>query len=140
MVCRVPLAILFLASLSSAASPTCSGLTNLFIANTTITSADDVPAGPYIPSSAVPLINLPAFCRVRAVSRPVSDSEIHFELWMQPRSAWNCKFEGPGNGGVLRAISYPSMATPLNRGYATPVSDTGHEGGDLPFGVGHPEK
>src|SRR6202790_233221 len=140
MVCRVPLAILFLASLSSAASPTCSGLTNLFIANTTITSADDVPAGPYIPSSAVPLINLPDFCRVRIVSRPVSNSEIHFELWMPRRSAWNGKFQGTGNGGFSSAMSYATMATALNHGYATAGSDTGHEGGDLTFGVGHPEK
>ena len=32
------------------------------------------------------------------------------------------------------------MAKALNQGYAAAGSDTGHEGGDLSFGVGHPEK
>jgi feruloyl esterase len=137
---RLLLAALSLDSLSMAASPACSSLTNLFITNTTVTSADDVPAGPYTPSGTSAPMNLPAFCRVRVVSRPVSDSEIHFELWMPPRSAWNGKFEGTGNGGFSSAMSYSTMATALNHGYATAGSDTGHEGGELTFGVGHPEK
>jgi feruloyl esterase len=83
---------------------------------------------------------LPAFCRVRVISHPVSDSEIHFELWMPPRAAWNGKFEGTGNGGFSSAMSYSTMAAALNHGYATAGSDTGHEGDDLTFGVGHPEK
>ena len=140
MICRLPLAILFLASMAAAAAPACSGLTSLFITNTTITSADEVPAGAYSPSSAVPPIDLPPFCRVRAVSHPVADSEIHFELWMPLRSAWNGKFEGTGNGGFSSAMSYSGMASALNRGYATAGSDTGHDGGDLTFGVGHPER
>jgi len=37
-------------------------------------------------------------------------------------------------------MSFSTMATALNQGYATAGSDTGHEGGDLRFGVGHPEK
>jgi feruloyl esterase len=137
---RLLLAALSLDSLSMAASPACSSLTNLFITNTTVTSADDVPAGPYTPSGTSAPMNLPAFCRVRVLSRPVSDSEIHFELWMPPRSAWNGKFEGTGNGGFSSAMSYSTMATALNHGYATAGSDTGHEGGELTFGVGHPEK
>jgi len=32
------------------------------------------------------------------------------------------------------------MAQALQHGYATAGSDTGHEGGDLKFGVGHIEK
>jgi feruloyl esterase len=136
---RLLLAALTLASLAIAASPTCSGLTHLFITNTTVTSADDVPAGPYTLSASA-TVNLPDFCRVRVVSRPVSDSEIHFELWMPPRPTWNGKFQGTGNGGFSSAMSYTTMATALNHGYATAGSDTGHEGGDLTFGVGHPEK
>jgi len=137
---RLLLAALSLASLAIAASPTCSGLTNLFITNSIVTSADDVPAGPYTPPGTSATVNLPGFCRVRVVSRPVSDSEIHFELWMPPRSTWNGKFEGTGNGGFSSAMSYTTMATALNQGYATAGTDTGHEGGDLTFGVGHPEK
>ena len=137
---RFLFAVFALASLARAASPACSSLTNLIITNTTITSADDVVAGPYTPSETPGSINLPAFCRVRAVSRPVSDSEIHFELWLPPRAIWNEKFEGTGNGGFSSSMSYASMATALSHGYATAGSDTGHEGGDLKFGVGHPEK
>ena len=32
------------------------------------------------------------------------------------------------------------MAQALAKGYATAGSDTGHTGGDMTFGVGHPEK
>src|SRR5579864_2340506 len=137
---RFLIAVFSLASLAKAASPSCASLTNLFITDTTISSAEDLPAGPYTPSGTSATLKLPAFCRVRAVSRPVSDSEIHFELWMPPRSTWNGKFEGTGNGGFSSAMSYATMAVALNHGYATAGSDTGHEGGDLTFGVGHPEK
>ena len=137
---RPLLAAFSLARLAMAASPTCSSLINLFIPNTTITAADDVPAGMYNPSGTPASVNLPAFCRIRAISRPVNDSEIHFELWMPPHAAWNGKFEGTGNGGFSSAMSFGTMAAALNHGYATAGSDTGHEGGDLPFGDGHPEK
>jgi feruloyl esterase len=137
---RLLSAALSVASLATAASPTCSSLANLFITNTSITSADDVPAGPYSPSITTASINLPGFCRVRVASHPVNDSEIHFELWMPLRTAWNGKFEGTGNGGFSSSMSYNTMAAALNHGYATAGSDTGHEGGDLTFGVGHPEK
>jgi feruloyl esterase len=32
------------------------------------------------------------------------------------------------------------METALRQGYAVAGSDTGHSGGDLKFGMGHPEK
>jgi len=137
---RFVLVAFSLACQAMAATPTCSSLINLFITNTTVTAADDVAAGSYNPSGTPASVNLPAFCRVRGVSRPASDSEIHFELWMPPRSAWNGKFQGTGNGGFSSAMSYSTMAKALNQGYATAGSDTGHEGGDLSFGVGHPEK
>ena len=122
------------------ASPACSGLTSLFITNVSITSADDVAAGPFTPSGSSTSLKLPAFCRVTAVARPVNDSEIRFEVWMPPAGNWNGKLEGTGNGGFSSTMSYTTMATALNHGYATAGSDTGHEGGDLRFGVGHPEK
>jgi feruloyl esterase len=138
---RFVLAFFSLTSLgNSAVSPRCASLGNLFITNTTITSADDVPAGSYTPAGTSRAMNVPAFCRVAAVSRPGSDSEIHFELWMPLAATWNGKFEGTGNGGFSSAMSYTTMAMALNQGYATAGSDTGHEGGDLRFGVGHPEK
>src|ERR1700756_2902452 len=102
---RLLLAAFPLASLAMEASPTCSSLVNLFITNTTpFTPADDLPAGSYQPSGTPASLNLPAFCRVRVISHPVTDSEIHFELWMPPRAAWNGKFEGTGNGGFSSAM------------------------------------
>ncbi|HLX42041.1 MAG TPA: tannase/feruloyl esterase family alpha/beta hydrolase [Bryobacteraceae bacterium] len=138
---RRPLVAVPLVALTVSAAPrTCASLTQLFITNTTITSAEEVSAGPYKPSGSRSSFKLPDFCRVVAVSRPVTDSEIHFEIWLPAPAAWNGKFEGTGNGGFSSDKSYSIMAAALNRGYATAGSDTGHEGGDLQFGVGHPEK
>ena len=132
--------VFFIVRIAMAASPPCSSLTNLTIPNTTITLANDVPAGPYNPPGTSTSLSVPSFCRVGIVSRPVADSEIHVELWLPARAAWNGKFEGTGNGGFNGVMSYTTMAAALNRGYATAASDTGHEGDDLSFGVGHPEK
>jgi hypothetical protein len=67
-------------------------------------------------------------------------SEIHFEVWLPTASNWNRKFEGTGNGGFSGVLSYSTIASALNRGYATAGSDTGHMPDDLKFGVGHPDK
>jgi feruloyl esterase len=132
--------VAFFAASAMTASPTCASLTKLFITNTSVVSAEEIPAGPYAPAGSRAQLKLPAFCRIQAVSRPVADSEIHFEIWLPAPAAWNGKFEGTGNGGFSSDKAYTTMAAALNRGYATAGSDTGHEGGDLNFGVGHPEK
>ena len=59
---------------------------------------------------------------------------------MPPSANWNRKFEGTGNGGFSGALSYSTMASALQRGYATAGSDTGHAPDDLKFGVSHPDK
>jgi pimeloyl-ACP methyl ester carboxylesterase len=127
----------------SAATPggvACSDLAGLKIPNVSITAASDLPAGPLtLPGLRTPL-TLPAFCRIQAVATPVPDSRIGFEVWIPPAAAWNGKFQGVGNGGYGGSISYPAMATALEKGYATASTDTGHTGGDLTFGLGHPEK
>src|SRR6266540_2023339 len=84
-------------------------------------------------------LTLPAFCRVEAIARPTSDSDIKFEVWIPPVEAWNGKFQGVGNGGYQGSISYAAMATALRRGYATASTETGHTGDDMKFGQGHPE-
>ena len=85
--------------------------------------------------------DLPAFCRVAAVTRPSADSEIKFEVWM-PASNWNGKFIGVGNGGMAGSISYASTAATLSRGHAASSTDTGHEGrnNDGSYALGHREK
>jgi pimeloyl-ACP methyl ester carboxylesterase len=125
---------------SSSNGTACGNLAALTIPNITIKSATAVNAGPFAPPGAAATITLPAFCRVEAIARPTSDSDIKFEVWIPPVDAWNGKFQGVGNGGYQGSISYTAMATALRRGYATASTDTGHTGDDMKFAQGHPEK
>ena len=118
----------------------CASLAALTIPSVTIRSATAMPSGPFTPPGSRQEIPLPAFCRVEAVARPTSDSEIKFEVWIPPAEAWNGRFAGVGNGGYFGSISYPAMATELRKGYATASTDTGHTGDDMRFGQSHPEK
>jgi feruloyl esterase len=118
----------------------CESLTALTIPDKTVTSATIVGAGAPVPGVGRGAASkLPEFCRVVAVSKPVSDSEIHFEVWL-PTAEWNGKFEGTGNGGYSGALDYAAMQRALGLGYATAGSDTGHPSDDLKFAVGHPGK
>jgi feruloyl esterase len=134
----------------AAAPSSCESLASLALPHTTITLAESVAAGAFVPPggrgrggpagpAAGPFAAAPAFCRVTATLRPSSDSDIKIEVWM-PASSWNGKFQAVGNGGWSGAIVYPAMATALRRGYATASTDTGHEGGSGEFALNHPEK
>jgi feruloyl esterase len=57
-----------------------------------------------------------------------------------PSTGWNGKFQGIGNGGFAGAISQPSLASAVARGYATASTDTGHTTTDASWALGHPEK
>jgi tannase/feruloyl esterase len=82
-----------------------------------------------------------AHCAVRVVSRPTADSEIHLELWLPPAQAWNGKYLQKGSGGWGGDVYTYALVTPLNRGYATAVTDDGHvSDGTARFTVGHSEK
>jgi pimeloyl-ACP methyl ester carboxylesterase len=118
----------------------CANLAALTIPSITIKSANAIAAGPFAPNAAAMPMTLPAFCRVEAIARPTSDSDIKFEVWIPPVDAWNGKFQGVGNGGYSGAIGYTAMANALRRGYAVASTDTGHTGDDMKFGQGHPEK
>ena len=96
-----------------------------FDPDTTITSAQVVSSSK----------GMPAFCRVAATLTPSKDSDIKIEVWL-PASGWNGKFQAVGNGGWSGAIAYPSLATALERGYATASTDTGHSGGSGSFALG----
>lgn len=84
---------------------------------------------------------LPAFCRVVAVAKPTSDSNIKIEIWL-PLAKWNGKFFGTGNGGFAGSIGYLGLAGAVLSGFATGGTDTGHTGGagDSAWALGHPEK
>ena len=96
------------------------------------------PAGAYTPGGGAEIDRLPAFCRVHGVIEPVPGSRIGFELWL-PDASWNGKIEMFGNGGYSSKMSYGSLGDQLKRGYATLATDTGHQGDDPDFAIGHPE-
>jgi len=125
----------------SAKARTCEDLTGLTIPSTVVSSATAVAAGLFSAGGrgGAPR-NFPAFCRVMAVARPVAGSEIHVEVWLPAAGAWNDKLLGTGNGGYSGTLGYADMESALRKGYAAAGSDTGHEGGDLKFALGHPEK
>ena len=119
----------------------CESLTGLNLPDATITSANFVPAGQFVPPTGMPFA-VPAFCRAVGVATPTSDSVINFEVWL-PAAGWNGKFNGIGNGGYGGAIPYGSMGPPLFRGYVTAGTDMGHDATVTPGGTwafGHPEK
>jgi feruloyl esterase len=120
----------------------CDSLGSLNLPYTTISLAQQVAAGGFTPSggaSAQAFGSLPAFCRVAATLKPTPDSDIKIEVWM-PASGWNRKLTVVGNGGWSGAINYSGMAQMLAHGYATASTDTGHEGSEAKFAMGHPEK
>jgi hypothetical protein len=126
----------------------CESLAALKLPNTTITLAQAVAAGAFVPPGlpGAPPPNfksLPAFCRVAAVVKPTKESDIRIEVWM-PANGWNGRLRSVGNGGFAGAISYEFMAQELSQlGYATASTDTGHaspRATDAGWALGHPEK
>lgn len=153
-------AVLMLAGALAGATP-CEGLKALTLPNTTVTSAQSVPAGPFAmpapqgppggpvaPSAAgrggrgqagPPPTVVPAFCRVDLILKPSSDSNIETEVWL-PSKNWNGKFQFVGGGGWAGVISYGALVSAIQEGYAAASTDTGHKGGNALFAIDHPEK
>jgi feruloyl esterase len=131
---------LLLLSLPLTAATQCGSLKSLSLPNTAIQFAESAAATTMLGPGGF-LVKTPAFCRVGGIIRPVSDSEIHFEVWL-PETGWNGKFRGAGNGGFAGSINYSDMAAALRDGYATASTDTGHRanGIDADWALGHPEK
>ena len=138
------LSLLLLAAVPVAAA-SCESLSSLTLPNTTITVAQSVAAGAFAPAGGGGkgkqnnFADLPAFCRVAATIKPSSDSDIKMEIWL-PVTGWNGNYEANGNGGWTGSIVPGTLATGVARGYATAMTDTGHEGGSASFALGHPEK
>ncbi|HEY4360248.1 MAG TPA: tannase/feruloyl esterase family alpha/beta hydrolase [Bryobacteraceae bacterium] len=90
--------------------------------------------------AAAPVM-LPAYCRVTLTLKPSTDSDIKMEIWMPTAETWNGKFQMMGNGGWAGSIQgLNNFPAALREGYAVSGTDTGHEGGNAVFGLGHPEK
>jgi feruloyl esterase len=140
--CALTLTAFFGVTAANAAngSQPCDSLSSLKLPDTTITSATAVPAGPWAPPAAAGAqnaprpVDLPAFCRVQLTVAPA----IKIEVWM-PATGWNGNFEGVGGGGFAGVIAYPALANALKEGYATASTDTGHEGNNAEFALGHPD-
>ena len=115
----------------------CERLGSLALPNTTITTAQIISGGTFVPPGAAGtpnpnLTDLPPFCRVAATLKPAPGSDIRIEVWL-PAMTWNGKFMAIGNGGIAGLITYTyrtdgGLAGALKRGYATASTDTGHVG------------
>src|SRR5580698_8344342 len=122
--------ILALGALSAAyplcAEQSCESLATVRMPGIMITSAVSVPAGSFPLPGGGPgggaTVQPPAFCRVAATV----GKEVRMELWMPQQ--WNHKLVGVGNGGLAGSISFMAMVKPLQQGYATSSTDTGHQG------------
>src|SRR5262245_15216422 len=130
---------------SAAVAATCEDLAKLSLPNTTITLAQNVPAGTFTPPAGArggnQFSNLPAFCRVQATLKPSNDSDIKIEVWLPEPVSWNGKFRGTGNGGLGggTAVNAGPLTNGVRLGYATAGNNTGHEG-DSRYAIDHPEK
>ena len=128
-------------------SAECSALTGRTFDNgTSIVGSTLVTSGTVRISDTVTIPNLPPFCRVQGVSKPSTDSDIRFEVWLPQPAGWNRKFLSTGEGGFAGQLNYQrngldsAMDELLRRGYATASTDTGHLSSDQWWAVGHPEK
>lgn len=83
--------------------------------------------------------DLPQFCRVHGFVHPVPDSNIGFEIWL-PLGKWSGRLHMVGNGAYMSRIYWPELANRIRQGDVGVATDTGHEGGSLMFGVGHPQR
>jgi feruloyl esterase len=78
----------------------------------------------------------PAHCKVTGVI----ETEINFELLLPDSSSWNGRFLMGGGGGYVGTVQNQAIGlfdeggTPLQRGYATVGTDTGHEGSGIQAG------
>ena len=109
---------------------TCESLINAHVANTTITAAQSIPVGNYVAPDGTNVGSMPAFCRVAATVSTQPSEAVKIEIWM-PASGWNGKYEAQGSGGFGGSINYAALAAPVNAGFATATTDTGHEGGTI---------
>jgi hypothetical protein len=114
------------ASMPDAAAARCSDLAKLKLPDTTIASAQLVPAKAAESTITGEVPGYRSFCRVVARVRASADSDIGVEIWL-PVEGWTGVFHGNGSGGFggTFALGYSGMADGLRRGFATATTDTG---------------
>ena len=99
-----------LACSAPAFASSCEDLASLKLTDTTIETAETVPAGDYTTADKVTRKGLPAFCRVTASVKSAPDSDIRIEMWL-PKEGWTGVFHSNGNGGYggIFDLGYPGM-------------------------------
>ena len=130
--------------LSPAWAGDCEGLKTATIADTTIVSAEAVPAGDLTTADKVTRKAMPAFCRVVASVKDAPDFDVRVEIWM-PNDGWKGVFHVNGNGGYagVLAYNYGAMEAAIKRGYASAETDLGMAPATPLNGdalIGHPDK
>lgn len=126
---------------AAASAGDCASLIAVAFPSVTISAASVVSSITLKNAAGPAAVNKP-FCRVQAVARPTSDSEILFEIWLPPtREAWNARMKTEATGGYLGGIPYGRMGQMLEAGFAAVGTNLGHEGGEAEtWAMGHPEK
>ncbi len=138
-------AALCLARAHPAQAAACADLAGLALPHASILASQEIIGGEFKDDTRIAdgetrrYHDLPPFCRVRGVSRPVPGSEIGFEVWL-PLEGWSQRLHMVGNGGYSSNLYYAQMSQRLRARDVAVATDTGHHGKDLSFGVGHPEK
>src|SRR5258706_3047926 len=119
---------------AASAATACAELKNLKLPDTTITSAEGVPAGElkvpggFGPPGTMQALKVPAMCRLAGVVTPA----IKFEVWLPEGNGWNGRYQAVGGGGLAGIISYPARAGAVRGGYATSSTDPGQEASVTP--------
>jgi tannase/feruloyl esterase len=123
---------------SAAAASTCANLTGLSLPQAKVTLARSYRAGETVSGVTKAPVNL---CRVTGTSKPSSDSNIKFEVWIPANGRWNGKYEQIGNGGFAGTIWVSYIADAVSRGYAAAATDDGTSGPPLGAAtfIGHPD-
>jgi feruloyl esterase len=136
---RLSCALVFAALAGSAqAASDCASLVAVTTADATVTAASVVTPPATINGVAVTV----PMCRVQAVARPSSDSEIKLEVWLPPTPAeWTGRLKVNGTGGYAGSVPYARLAQDIGDGFVTAGSNMGHDGGEsASWALNHPEK
>lgn len=121
----------------------CAALAGQKLDHAIVKTAETIAGGTLSPGNSnrqASYSGLPRFCRVRGVATPVAGSEIGFEVWLPEAPAWTRRLHMVGNGAYSSNIYYAQMVARIRAGDVAVGTDTGHQGSELTFAVGHPER
>jgi len=131
-------------AVTAAQGADCGKLAGLQLADAKISTARQIDDGVFNEDTASGRAgrtykDLPPFCRVRGIATPVPGSEIEFEVWL-PQRDWSRRLHMVGNGAYSSNIYYAQMASRLRSADVAVATNTGHQGSDLSFVIGHPQR